>query len=158
MLCTQSDLEIRVSPEKVRLWAIQKNSTVPDGEVVQDGIDWATEKVYTPLRKLYAAYIPFQEGQQPAELRNIAVTYAVYWLATRHSECSEVYVQDYRDARKELMSIARGEIPLTGADGSDLLDADPQIPADSHYAMSTTAGQQPVFSRQSLESLMRRWR
>lgn len=150
MLCTQTDLETRVSPEKIKLWAMQRSSSTPDGDVITDAITWATEEVYTPLRALYAEHIPFESGSQPVVLTNIAVAFAIWWLASRHSEYSEIYRLSYEDALKQLKQIASGDIPLILPDGTELLDAEPQTVLTSGYARSTTTGVTPVFTRSTL--------
>lgn len=151
MLCTQTDLETRVSPENIKLWALQRSSSTPDADVIADAITWATEEVYTPLRALYAAHIPFDSGSQPVVLTNIAVAFSIWWLASRHSEYSEIYRLNYEDAVKQLKQIASGDIPLILPDGTELLNADPQSALESAgLARSTTSGVTPVFTRSTL--------
>lgn len=150
MLCTQDDLELRVTEEKIQLWSINPSTGEIDASVVTDAITWATEEVYAPLRSLYADYIPFEDGSQPVVLTNIAVAFAIWWLASRHSEYSEIYRLNYEDARKQLKQIAAGDIPLILPDGTELLDADPQTALTSGYARSTTSGVTPVFTRSTL--------
>ena len=156
MLCTQVDIEKRVGPEKVKLWALQRQSHAPDVDVIEEAIAAATEEVYAPLRGLYADHIPFASGSQPVILRNIAVSCAIWWLASRHAEYSEIYRKLYEDALKTLKNIAAGDIPLIAADDTDLLNADTQTVLSGDTARSTTSGQTPIFTRRVLEPYMLR--
>lgn len=156
LLCHQSDIDQRVGFEKVRLWAFQDASPEPDPDVIQAACQWATDEITAMLTNLYAAYLPFTALTLPVVVKNIAVAFAVYWLASRHDDISDAYVLSYKDARKQLEAIARGDIALIAPDGTALLDATPQPAIATHYALSTTSGQTPIFSRQTLSREMRR--
>ena len=94
---TQADLEGRVGVEKIQRWAYQKGNPEADPKVLQDSETWAENQINHALTNLYAAYLPFTEATLPAVIKDIAIAFRIYWLASRFDDSSESYKFNYQE-------------------------------------------------------------
>lgn len=156
MYCTQNDLELRAGTDTLTQWAYSATTGTADATIVSAACTWADNEINHALTDLFAAYLPFTTAALPAILKNIAVTFAVYWLWSRRQEggADSSYYLNYTEARKSLAIIANGETALIDPDGANLTP-ERTVQIAGATARSTTLGQTPIFTRRTLRHIMR---
>lgn len=143
--CTAANLYDRAREETVKDW-ITDSADGPEIDILDQAIEWADNEINQSLYNLYSDSLPF--ASVPYAIVNIAVDFAIYWLATRAQAAADTYKDNYKDARARLLRIAEGKEPLITPDGEKLSAADSIAPDEAEsLSYSTTEGQSPIFTR-----------
>jgi phage gp36-like protein len=150
---TDSDIRLRVGDYALQRWTGGTGGSSYDPTVVDYHRVQSFDLINAKLYARYAEYLPSTGDAIPAVLRSIEVDITVYRMATTFEKAGESYLQNYKDALTLLEALASGEVALISG-GENLTES--FHTAEVPLAMSTTVGQSPIFSRATLEPLMRR--
>ncbi len=145
MYCTQLDIERKIGAQRVAQWA-DDGSGVIDIAITTAAILSGDTKINAALAQRFSAFLPFVTP--PPMVFQISVTFAMWSLACRMQETSDLWRAQYEEAVLLLQQLADGKIDLIAADGTNLTAQSDYAPITQHAPVM--AEQDPRYMSDAL--------
>lgn len=127
--CTQLDIERKIGAQRVVQWA-DDGSGVIDIAIITAAILSGDTKINAALAQRFSAFLPFVTP--PPMIFQISVTFAVWGLACRMQDTSDLWRAQYEEAVLYLQQLADGKLDLIAADGTNLTEQSDYAPITQH--------------------------